>query len=176
MPETLAVARRRNYDGAVTLRRAVLAFGVVLGLGQPATALAYPYLALRPYDLVLAGPTDGHLSSAFYNPAAIRLISGSQVMFSGGAYGFLGQYQRSAPLPAGYGPGQSAGSASPATIRWVNPQAQAGLAWDLRSDSVTLGLTFSTPVLDLSDYRSSGHPIESLSTRYHSVYDHNYSL
>ncbi len=176
MPETLAAQGRKNYDGAVTLRRAVMAFGVALGLVQPATALAYPYLALRPVDLVLAGPTDGHLSSVFYNPAAIRLVSGSQVMFSGGAYGYLGQYQRTSPVPAGYGPGQSAGQASPATIRWVNPQAQAGLAWDLRSDSVTLGLAFSTPVLDLSDYRSSGQPIESLSTRYHSVYDHSYSL
>jgi hypothetical protein len=174
--EKLAAPRRKNYHVPVTLRRAVMALGVALGAGCPATALAYPYLALRPADFILAGPTDGHLSSLFYNPASIRVVSGSEVLFQGGVHGYLGQYQRSSSLPAGFSPNGQSGPASPAQIRWVNPQAQAALAWDLRSDSVTLGLAFSTPTMDLTDYRSTGQPIDQLSTRYHAVYDQSYSL
>ena len=66
--------------------------------------------------------------------------------------------------------------AAPATIRWANPQTMAALAWDLRSDSVTLGLAFSTPVMDFTDYRTDNQSLDTLSTRYHSVYDHSYSL
>ena len=175
--ETLAAQPRKNYHVSVMLRRAVMAFGVALGVWQPATAVAYPYLALRPADFVLAGPADGHLSSLSYNPASIRVLSGSEVLVQGGVSGFLGQYQRTSALPIGYSQqGGGGGMAAPATIRWANPQTMAALAWDLRSDSVTLGLAFSTPVMDFTDYRTDNQSLDTLSTRYHSVYDHSYSL
>ena len=88
--ETLAAQPRKNYHVSVMLRRAVMAFGVALGVWQPATAVAYPYLALRPADFVLAGPADGHLSSLSYNPASIRVLSGREVLVQGGGSGLLG--------------------------------------------------------------------------------------
>jgi len=172
----LATPQRKNYHVPVTLRRAVLALGVALGAGCPATALAYPYLALRPADCVLAGPTDGHLSSLFYNPASIRIVSGSEVLIQGGVHGMVGQYQRASDLPVGYSPNGGGSKAAPTLIRWVNPQTQVGLAWDLRSDSVTLGLAFSTPVMDLGDYRSNDPSAEHLASRYHAIFDQSYSL
>ena len=41
---------------------------------------------------------------------------------------------------------------------------------------VTLGLAFSTPVLDLTNFRRDDAPIEQLSTRYHAIYEESYSL
>ncbi len=173
--DELAETGRKNYHGPVTLRRILLGLGVALAT-FPATTQAYPYYSLRPADTVLAGPTDGHLSSMFFNPAAIRVIAGSEVLIQGGVAGFIGSIQRNDPLPAGFSPGGSAGPAQAVPIRWANPQALAALAWDLRSDSVTLGLAFSTPVLDLARFERDDVPVEQLSTRYHSIADESYSL
>lgn len=173
--EELAAQLGKNYHGQVTLRRTVLGLFVAL-MAIPAPALAYPYYSLRPVDFVLAGPTDGHLASLFFNPAAIRVQPGSQVLVQGGVSGFIGSYQRQAALPSGFSPGGTGSPAQTVPIRWANPQALAALAWDLRSDSVTLGLAFSTPVLDLTNFRRDDAPIEQLSTRYHAIYEESYSL
>ncbi|MFO0656647.1 MAG: hypothetical protein U0787_16410 [Polyangia bacterium] len=173
--EELAAQLGKNYHGQVTLRRTVLGLFVAL-MAIPAPAQAYPYYSLRPVDFVLAGPTDGHLASLFFNPAAIRVQPGSQVLVQGGVSGFIGSYQRQAALPSGFSPGGTGSPAQTVPIRWANPQALAALAWDLRSDSVTLGLAFSTPVLDLTNFRRDDAPIEQLSTRYHAIYEESYSL
>jgi hypothetical protein len=140
---------------------------------------AFPYLGLRPGGWALGGPTDSHLSALQFNPAAIRLASGSQILLSGGATGVLGSYQRSTPLPAGFAPGQSAPETAPAVpIRWANPDALVAASWDLRSDSVTLAFGFLTPHMDFTRYADRNEPsqAERLATRYHAVEDINYSL
>lgn len=144
-----------------------------------APAAAFPYLGLRPGGWALGGPTDSHLSALQFNPAAIRLASGSQILLSGGATGVLGSYQRSTPLPAGFAPGQTAPETAPAVpIRWANPEALVAASWDLRSDSVTLAFGFLTPHMDLTRYADRNEPsqAERLATRYHAVEDINYSL
>lgn len=144
-----------------------------------APAAAFPYLGLRPGGWALGGPTDSHLSALQFNPAAIRLASGSQILLSGGATGVIGGYQRSTPLPAGFAPGQTAPETAPhVPIRWANPDALVAASWDLRSDSVTLAFGFLTPHMDLTRYADRNDPsqAERLATRYHAVEDINYSL
>lgn len=150
-----------------------------LWLLAAAPAAAYPYLALRPGGQVLGGPTDSQLSALQYNPAAIRLTSGSQILVTGGATGYIGGYQRSTPLPAGFAPNQAAAETAPEVpIRWANPEALVAASWDLRSDSVTLAFGFLTPHMDFTRYADRNDPsqAERLSTRYHAVESINYSL
>lgn len=136
---------------------------------------------LRPGGQALSGPTDGQLGALHFNPAAIRLYPGSQIMAVAGVNSYLGSYQRSTPLPAGFSPGSSAPTtAEPANIAWVNPDAMAAASWDLRTDAVTLGFGFYTPHMDFSNY-SQGRGRDSpdltrLSTRYHLVAAETYSL
>ncbi|MFO0578123.1 MAG: hypothetical protein U1A78_29300 [Polyangia bacterium] len=157
---------------------AVLAGALAVLLGD-APAAAYPYSGLRPGGQVLGGPTDSQLSALQFNPAAIRLTSGSQILLTGGATGYIGGYQRSTPLPAGYAPNQAAPEAAASVpIRWANPDALVAASWDLRSDSVTLAFGFLTPHMDFTHYADRGDPSQSerLSTRYHAVESITYSL
>lgn len=160
----------------MTLRRWFCGFCVALAVSGPAMVEAYPHVALRPADTVLASPTDGHLASLYFNPASIRLYAGSELFFQGGVHGFVGDFQRRESLPAGFSPGSGATGAQAVPIRWVNPQAMAAGSWDLRKDSVTAAMAFATPAMDRTDYRSDAIPLEQLSTRYHSVSETSYSL
>lgn len=142
-------------------------------------AAGYPYMALRPGGQALSGPTDGELSALHFNPAAIRLYPGSQIMAVAGVNSYLGSYQRSTPLPAGFTPGVTTPTAAdPASITWVNPDAMAAASWDLRTDAVTLGFGFYTPHMDFTNYSpgQSGPDLTKLSTRYHLVSAQTYSL
>ena len=132
------------------------AIGVAMSALWPGQADAYPYLDLRPGGQSLSGPTDGQLGALHFNPAAIRLLSGSQIMAVAGVNGYLGSYQRSTPLPAGFSPGSTAATADSAPIGWVSPDVMAAASWDLRTDAVTLGFGFFTPHMDFSDY-APGH-------------------
>ncbi len=156
----------------MTLRPGWFCFCVGWVVWTPA-AWAYPHLALRPADTVLAGPADGHLASMFYNPASIRLRPGSEVLLQGGAHVYLGHYERQAEPPTGFGTGLQTNRAP---ILWANPQTLAAASWDLRSDSVTLALAFSTPAFDRTDYQRDGLTAEQLSTRYHAIRETSYSL
>lgn len=165
----------------------LLGLSVVLGsLQNESSAEAYPYAALRVADLVLSGPTDGSLGAIHFNPAAIRLASGSQIMAVGGLDGFLGSYQRRDLLPAGFAPGQQqAQVAEPTRISWMNPKGLVAASWDLRTDSVTLAFGLYTPQMDFTDYSGSGigaradlasPTLQTLTTRYHVVKSETYSL
>ena len=146
-------------------------------------ARAYPYQSLRPADQVIGGPTDGYLSAFHYNPAGLRLFSGSQLMVVAGARGYLGGYGRSQTLPAGFAPDQSAGQPADSTrIGWVTSDMMVAGSWDLRSESVTLGFALYTPHNDETSYANrdaiSGQTpaLQQLTTRYHAIADRTYSL
>jgi len=188
----LADGQRPVYHEPVNLRRLFrhrpftrasgpAVIGLLVAALWPGGAAGYPYMELRPGGLSLSGPTDGQLGALHFNPAAIRLYPGSQVMAVAGANGYLGSYQRSTPLPAGFSPGSlTPTAAEPASIGWVNPDAMAAASWDLRTDAVTLGFGFYTPHMDFSDFsggqgRSSPN-LATLPTRYHLVSAQTYSL
>lgn len=165
-------------------RAGVWLAGAVL-LAEPTSAWAYPYGALRPADQVMAGPTDGHVSAIHWNPAALRLTSGSHIMAVAGARGSLGSYGRNTPLPAGFDPGQSgAGGADPAALGWVASDMMVAASWDLRTEAVTLGFGVYTPYNDATRYASpqdveasaDSPALQRLSTRYHAIADQTYSL
>jgi len=143
------------------------------------SAGAYPYQALRPADQVIGGPTDGYLSALHYNPAGIRLFSGSQLLVTAGARGYLGSYQPSAPLPAGFAPGQAAPPAESTPISWAASDMMIAGSWDLSTESVTLGFALYTPQNDAASYgdgdaRSAA--TQHLATRYSAIADRTYSL
>ena len=136
---------------------------------------------LRPGGQALSGPTDGNLGALHFNPAAIRLSTGSQIMAVAGANGYVGAYQRSTPLPAGFSPDTpTAANAERTNIAWANPDAMVAASWDLRTDAVTLGFGFYTPHMDFSDYSQGqgrdGANVRNLATRYHLVAAQTYSL
>lgn len=142
-------------------------------------ASAYPYLATRPIESVLSGPTDASLGALLYNPAALRLLEGNHAHFFGGGHGYLGSFQRAAPLPPGFAPGQTMERPAPAAdIRWFNPSGLAAVSSDLGSDSVTLALGLSIPFVDQTRYAEGDDPaaLGDLTTRYHAVRHATYSM
>lgn len=191
MSASLPGSKAGDYHGRVSLaatRRApsvgLCAAGAILLWG--AAAGASPYLSLRPADQVLSGPTDGTLAAIHYNPAALRLTAGSQLMAVAGARGYFGSFLRGANLPAGFGPSSQEVAAEAAQIRWASPDMMVAGSWDLRSDAVTLALGVYTPYTEDTNY-VSGDPakarpdaqspeLQKLSTRYHAVASHTYSL
>lgn len=162
--------------------------GVLCGLAllmATGVAAAYPYGMLRPAGQLFAGPADGHVSAIHFNPAALRLGSGSHILAVAGAHGFLGSYGRDTPLPAGFSPSQNAqGAADPVAIGWAVSDMMVAASWDLRTEAVTLGFGVYTPYNDQTQYvpRSeiddsrNSMALQRLSTRYHALVDRTYSL
>lgn len=171
---------------SMSLRWGAPFLGLLFGLSASlfeGRAEAYPYQSLRPADQVIGGPTDGYLSAFHYNPAGLRLFSGSQLMVVAGARGYIGGYQRSQPLPAGFAPDQTASQQPDSTqIGWVTSDMMVAGSWDLRSESVTVGFALYTPHNDETHYADrdaiTGQTpaLQSLSTRYQSIADRTYSL
>lgn len=140
-------------------------------------ARAYPYLALRQVDSTLVGPTDDDLGALHYNPAALRLLSGVHLKLHAGAFGYLGDYQRAAPLSAGFsGPGAPQQQAPSVPIQWLAPNSLVGGSWDLSSDSVTLAFGFYTPYVDETGYAAADDAGQQQPTRYHVLNARTYSL
>ncbi len=157
---------------------AALAF--LPGLYLEGSSAAYPYLELRPADQVIGGPTDGYLSALHYNPAGLRLFSGSQLLVVAGVRGDLGGYQRSAQLPAGFAPDQSAAqSPGETSIGWATSDMMIAGSWDLGTESVTVGAALYTPYNDETNYSfgdNQGQAAQHLSGRYYALADRTYSL
>lgn len=158
------------------------AWGLLLA---SSTAAAYPHGFLRPAGQLFAGPADGHVSAIHYNPAALRLGSGSHILAVAGAQGFVGSYGRDTPLPAGFSPSQNMpASADPAAIGWAVSDMMVAASWDLRTEAVTLGFGVYTPYNDQTQYATRSDvdagtespSLQRLSTRYHAIFDRTYSL
>jgi hypothetical protein len=166
--------------GRLPAKRAALA---LLSLAASATAQAYPYGELRPADQVIGGPTDGFLSALHFNPAALRLATGSQLTVIAGGGGSIGGYQRHAALPQGFSPDPSIGPDAESTrIGWFTSTMLVAGSWDLRTDAVTLGFALYTPNNDETHYAGRAPidaqqpALERLASRYHAVTDYTYSL
>lgn len=143
----------------------------------PMRAAGAPYAALRPQDSVLAGPTDGTVAALHYNPAALRLSRGFRIEVQLNLQGFVGHYQRLAPLPAGFAPGSAASPAPATPIRWVVPGYLIGGLWDLGTETVTLGAAVSTPYHDGTLYAPEDEAaLQHLPTRYHAIRNSAYTL
>lgn len=160
-----------------------LLFVAAVAMHVEGSAAAYPYGTLRPADQVLAGPADGTLAAIHFNPAGLRLESGSHMMAVGGARGYFGSYRRSDGLPAGFAPDQtSPQTADPQGIGWAASDMMVAASWDLRTEAVTLGFGVYTPYNDNTTYaprQTSDAPADTLgrlSGRYHAISDHTYSL
>jgi hypothetical protein len=85
----------------------------------------------------IAGPTDPHVAAAFYNPAALALLRGVHIWIDGGPRLHLGSIAL------------QGGSTS---INYTDFDAFAGVAWDLRSDRVTIAMAAFTPFTELARF------------------------
>lgn len=132
-PPSRAVRR-----GAPAAALVVAAVAAALG----GRAGAYPLMAPRPTPDVIAGPTDPSVAAAFYNPAALGYLRGVHLLADGGVRGSLGSASR-----------DGAGSSG---IGWANPDAFAGVTWDLATETLDLGLAVFTPFNDLSSFPTRG--------------------
>jgi long-subunit fatty acid transport protein len=112
-------------------------------------------LAPRPVPDAIAGPADPHVAATFYNPAALGMLRGFHLFLDGGARTNLGSIDRD-PIdgtPGGH-----------ADIRFANLDSFAGLAWDLGTDTITLGVAVHTPFTELSSFAPGS------AARYHDIW------
>ena len=187
-PGVATGGRRRQPSSPASRRRRVGHSSTVCAaalLLSSAVAAAYPHGGLRPAGQIFAGPADGHVSAIHFNPAALRLGSGSHILAVAGAQGYLGSFGRDTPLPAGFAPSQTAPEAAAVTpIGWAVSDMMVAASWDLRTEAVTLGFGVYTPYNDSTQYapradidasRDSA-TLQRLSTRYHAIVDRTYSL
>jgi long-subunit fatty acid transport protein len=116
---------------------------VVAALAVAAPAHAYPLLAPRPFPDAIAGPTDPHVTAAFYNPAAMGYLRGLQGFLDGGARLNLGSISRD-PVN-----GRNGGTA---TIDFANLDSFAGITWDLGTNQFAVGLAIYTPFTEISSF------------------------
>jgi long-subunit fatty acid transport protein len=128
-----------------------LAFAVVIGLC--ARASGYPFFAPRPVPNAIAGAADPHVAAIFYNPAALAPLRGLHLYLEGGPRLYEGSIDRSSVE------GRPGGSAR---INDAGFDAFVGLAWDLGTNSITIGLATYAPMVDLSSFGDS--PV-----RYHAI-------
>lgn len=151
------------------------------GAWLPALALAYPHMPLRMADQVIGGPTDSTLASVHYNPAALRLSSGSQFLAVAGVRGLLGSYTAAQPTPTGFSPTGEQGLLN-TNFSSLTPEMLVAASWDVRSEAVTLGIALYSPMGDQTrlasdeEIAAQGARLGTLGPRYHGIVERTYSV
>ena len=156
----------RFVDGrGATVARAPVALGLAVGL---ALALAPEFAAhASPIDdpfvggLSFTGPTSASLAAIYWNPAALGLVRGTQVMIAGTV-----TYASTTVT------GLPGGTASAHDLRqpfqWpLGPGAFLGISSDLGGDRFTLGFATYMPYLEQTKYALS--PAMNEPTRYQAL-------
>ncbi|MEO5768671.1 MAG: hypothetical protein ABIS92_10005 [Polyangia bacterium] len=156
---------RRFRAGVLPVVLAALT-GLVLGARS---ARAVPIDEPHVGGIGFSGPTTGDLAAIYWNPAALGLMHGLHITFSGTG--------RLSNTRVARGP--SAGGTAPEVVAsdkqhpfvWPpGPGAFAGISYDVGGDRLALAGAVYMPFLDRSSYQSSStNPIDTLSTRYHRI-------
>lgn len=121
-----------------------------------------------------SGPTTGDLAAVYWNPAALGLIHGLQVMVAGKARLSTTTVSRASIDPTTGNPGagvsfpdvKAADRSQP--ITWpLGPGSFVGIGYDVGGDRFALAAAMYMPFADRSAYETT--PGEALATRYHRI-------
>jgi long-subunit fatty acid transport protein len=130
---------------------AVLVLGVVFAGAARAAPLDEPFVG----GLSFSGPTSGNLAAVYWNPAALGLVHGVQIMAAASGRLATTRVSRASIDPTTGAPGGSlaTGSASARDLsqpfHWpIGPGGFLGIAWDLGSDRFTLAFATYEPYVE----------------------------
>jgi long-subunit fatty acid transport protein len=153
---------------------AALATGLALATAAPragAAPLDEPFVG----GLGFSGPTDGDPGAIYWNPAALGLARGFQVMFAGSGRYTTTTVKRQAIDPAtGVPTGQPGASVTAhdlaQPLQWPpGPGAFLGLSSDIGGDRFALGFATYMPFLQQLHYPLSPSGAGDEPTRYHAL-------
>jgi long-subunit fatty acid transport protein len=120
---------------------ALLALGAAAAPPARAAPLDEPFVG----GMSFSGPTSGNLAAIYWNPAALGLVRGVQVMAA--ASGRL--TRTTASLPAG----QATSSTFTQPVQYpLGPGGFLGASWDLGADRFTIGVAAYTPFTEQIHY------------------------
>src|SRR5262249_24529158 len=129
------------------LRAAATALGLAALLVPASLRPARATLLDEPFvgGLSFSGPTSGNLAAIYWNPAALGLVRGLQIMVAGS-----GRMTRTdARMPAG----QATSNVLAQPVQWpVGPGGFLGIPWDLGADPFTIGLAPYPPFVEQVHY------------------------
>lgn len=156
-------------------RRVVFAATVIVGFAtaaRPATAapLDDPFVG----GLSFTGPTSGNLAAVYWNPAALGLVRGFQIMVGGTAHLSTIDVQRASIDPASGMPGgpQATGDATAegfARPSLFGPRSYLAISSDLGGDRFTLAFATYMPWVEQVSYPLSPTGAGDEPTRYHAL-------
>jgi long-subunit fatty acid transport protein len=128
-------------------------FALALALFAARAPVCAPLVDPNVGGQVFVGPTSAHVTSVFWNPAAVGRLQGTHIYLSGTGQADRTTIERST-IDTGTGEpleGSPIGDAKafdPLTTTTLLPTAFFGLTSDLRSDRITLGMAVHTPYAD----------------------------
>jgi long-subunit fatty acid transport protein len=169
----------RGGPGAFALvaARAAVALAAFVAAGSR-TAWAAPLDEPFVGGMSFSGPTSASLSSIYWNPAALGLVRGTQVMVSGAVRLTSTTVSRATIDPATGQPLMGAGAVAPGAatahdvtqpFNWpVGPGAFLGISSDLGGDRFTIGFATYMPYLQQTKFPLSTPP-GSEPTRYQAL-------
>lgn len=164
------VPRRVRGAGAVC----AAAFAGLSGVGGGA-AVASPLDDPHVGGLTFSGPTSGNLAAIYWNPAALGLMRGNQVMVAGATHFATTTVTRAAidpttgaPLAGGLAPGTATASDMSQPVQWPpGPGSFLGISTDLGGDRFTLAFATYTPYVQQIRFPTNATGDEP--TRYHAI-------
>jgi long-subunit fatty acid transport protein len=125
--------------------RVLGAAGVVVGLAVSAVVRAAPLEDPFVGGLSFTGPTSPSLAAIYWNPAALGLVRGTQVMVSGAA--------RVTSTTANLAAGSATASDDTQPVQWpFGPGAFLGISSDLGGDRFTIGFATYMPYLQQTKF------------------------
>jgi long-subunit fatty acid transport protein len=167
--------RRRARRGP----RAGVRAGVGAALGL-AAALAARGAASSPLDdpfvggMGFTGPTSASVSDIYWNPAALGLVRGTQLMFAGTVRASSITVNRASidpkagALGGSFAPGSATASDIMQPVQWpIGPGTFLGVSSDLGGDRFTIGFATYMPYVEQTKYALS--PAGNEPTRYQAL-------
>jgi long-subunit fatty acid transport protein len=165
-------ARLDHRKRAVRARvvRAVVGLGLVLAGAAHAAPLDEPFVG----GLSFSGPTSGNLAAVYWNPAALGLARGVQIMVAGSGRLATTTVTR-APIdpmtgkPGGtFYPGSATAHDLSQPLHWpIGPGGFFGVSWDLGGDRFTLAFATYEPFVEQVSFPTS--PTGNEPTRYQAL-------
>jgi long-subunit fatty acid transport protein len=171
----------RFVDGrGGTVARAPLALGLAIVAAGLLLTLAPERAVASPLDepfvggLSFTGPTSPSIAAIYWNPAALGLVRGTQVMISGSVRYASTTVTRASINPTnglpgpGFAPGAATADDLIQPVQWpIGPGAFMGISSDLGGDRFTIGFATYMPYLEQTKYALS--PTFNEPTRYQAL-------